>query len=383
MGSTSWVGTTTDATLGSNWSNGVPDITTNDVYIGSSVTTSLVGFGAKRSKQTLTASTNFIADDTVTLDVKTYTYKASPSADGEVDVGTDLETSLANLLAAINLSGTGGEYGASMTVHPTVTAISSNATTLVVAAKDATAAGDSIASTVGGGNTGDGAWGAAALAGYAASTATMNSVWVDGFLGDINSSGSEAAISFDKFYHGGSGTVYIDVQSANWFTVNSPNTALAAHLILTGDVTLGIVCVGGRTTINWNGLTGSATTVWVDDGIGLSETLSITGAGTIPEIIVSRGSLTTNGQTITEYTVQGGQATHQSGAITTLRTGGYFRLNSTDTVTKAYIMAGTLDLLNTVSAKTITRAYLSPSGQLLRRDDVDVFTYPIYKIGVQ
>jgi hypothetical protein len=50
----------------------------------------------------LTAATNVTADDTVTIAGVTFTFKASPSAAGEVDLGADDEVSRANLAAAIN-----------------------------------------------------------------------------------------------------------------------------------------------------------------------------------------------------------------------------------------------------------------------------------------
>lgn len=50
----------------------------------------------------LTAASNVTADDTVTIAGVTFTFKASPSAAGEVDLGADDEVSRANLAAAIN-----------------------------------------------------------------------------------------------------------------------------------------------------------------------------------------------------------------------------------------------------------------------------------------
>lgn len=68
-------------------------------------------------KQKLTLDTNPTADDTVTVTVfdieagsdttVTFTWKASPSAAGEVDIGADAAASQANLIAAINGSGVG------------------------------------------------------------------------------------------------------------------------------------------------------------------------------------------------------------------------------------------------------------------------------------
>lgn len=51
---------------------------------------------------TLDLATNVTANDTVTVNGVVFTFKASPAAAGEVDVGTDAATSQANLIAAIN-----------------------------------------------------------------------------------------------------------------------------------------------------------------------------------------------------------------------------------------------------------------------------------------
>lgn len=381
---TTWVGTTTDATLGTNYTFGLPDVASIDFNIGTSTTNSLVGFGAVRAVGTLTGSTNFTQalPDTVTLDSKTYTFKDSPSADGEVDVGTDLETSLDNLFAAINLvTPIGGKYGSSMTIHPTVTAISNTATVLIVRAKDGGTGGNSIVSTVDGSNAGDATWGAGNLASGLATGATMNNVRIEGFVGDMNSSGSLAVIAFNKIYHGGTGTIYIDVQTGNRLIVDSPNYALACHLKLSGDIADAMEFVQGRSTVDWNGLTGALTRVWVDDLFGRSENLSITGTGTVPELLVSGGIITTNGPAITTYDLSGGSATHQGGAIAALDINGRFNLETTDTVTKTYVRTGgVFDLLQDTKIKTATKVYLSPSGEFLRSNARDSFT--LFEIGV-
>jgi len=57
---------------------------------------------------TLTMATNPTADDTVTIKGVTFTFKATPSNAGEVDVGTDAATSQTNLRNAVNGTGTPG-----------------------------------------------------------------------------------------------------------------------------------------------------------------------------------------------------------------------------------------------------------------------------------
>lgn len=121
---------------------------------------------------TLTASTNFANAETVTIGTKVYTFQTTlTNVDGHVDIGADLTASLLNLLRAINNSGgvPGTDYAASTEAHPSVSAISSNATTLVVRALIGGTAGNSIATTEVCTNA---AWGAATLASGADSTIT-------------------------------------------------------------------------------------------------------------------------------------------------------------------------------------------------------------------
>lgn len=58
---------------------------------------------AVRSSATITGAA-VIATDACTVDGKTYTFVATPSADGDVDVGGDDATTMNNLAKAINLS---------------------------------------------------------------------------------------------------------------------------------------------------------------------------------------------------------------------------------------------------------------------------------------
>lgn len=97
---------------------------------------------------TLTASALATAD-TITLGSKTYTIQDTlVNADGNVKRSGTLATDLATLRKAINLTGVAGtDYAAAMTIHPTVEAPASAATTLSVRAKVAGTAGNAIAST--------------------------------------------------------------------------------------------------------------------------------------------------------------------------------------------------------------------------------------------
>lgn len=104
---------------------------------------------ASRGTLTVTGGGNQIADgDTVTLDVKTYTYKtALTPTEGEVLIGANDTAALLNLKNAINHTGTPDTDYKCAAAHPTVEGVSSDATTLVVAARTKGVAGDLIAST--------------------------------------------------------------------------------------------------------------------------------------------------------------------------------------------------------------------------------------------
>jgi hypothetical protein len=69
-------------------------------------------------------ATNVANDDTVVIGDITYTFKTTPNAVYTVDVGADLDTSIGNLVAAINASGTAGltTYYTGTLANPYVTA---------------------------------------------------------------------------------------------------------------------------------------------------------------------------------------------------------------------------------------------------------------------
>lgn len=75
----------------------------------------------RRARAKLTLSGNAVADETVTVGTRVYTFKATPNADDQVDVGTSAAISAANLAAAINGSG-GDGYFAGTAPHEVVEA---------------------------------------------------------------------------------------------------------------------------------------------------------------------------------------------------------------------------------------------------------------------
>lgn len=74
----------------------------------------------------LTFAGNVSADDTVTIGAKTYTYKASPAAANDVDLGATAALSVINLKRAINEGTNGGSYHADTTVNVDVEATRSS-----------------------------------------------------------------------------------------------------------------------------------------------------------------------------------------------------------------------------------------------------------------
>jgi len=113
--------------------------------------------------ETFTAGTNVFDDttlgtttagkdaDTMTVGAKTYTFQVNgglTDVNGNIEIGSDLAGTKANVVNAINLTGAPGTgYAASMTIHPTVGIGSFTVNDAVLTAKTAGAAGDLIATT--------------------------------------------------------------------------------------------------------------------------------------------------------------------------------------------------------------------------------------------
>jgi len=153
-----------DVTLTSSQILAVPPgaLSNVEIIIDSTLLSGLTEY--VKATGTLTGSSNFGNTETVTIGTKVYTFQTTlTDVDGHVQIGGTLTVSLANLLAAINLTGTPGtDYALSTTIHPTVTATASDATTLSVEAKTPGTVGNAIATTETAANA---AWGGATLSG--------------------------------------------------------------------------------------------------------------------------------------------------------------------------------------------------------------------------
>lgn len=140
-------------------------------------------YTATLGTQTLTSDATNVSDgDTVTIGSVTYTFKTAltPTA-GEILIGADAATTLDNLKAAINNTGTAGtDYAANTPIHPQVTATTNTNTTQVVAARESAVDNASIATTETSAHL---SWGAATLASGVRGVIGANSTTYSGSAG--------------------------------------------------------------------------------------------------------------------------------------------------------------------------------------------------------
>lgn len=132
----------------------VVTLTITELNITSEIVTDAGGlFGtddvADHATVTLTSSGVNVTDgDTVTLGAVTYRFKNTMAQANDVKIGADASTTLANLKATVNLTGTAGtEFFAGTVIHPTITAGKKTATTILFYAKTGGTGGNSLAST--------------------------------------------------------------------------------------------------------------------------------------------------------------------------------------------------------------------------------------------
>lgn len=104
---------------------------------------------ADHATTTLTSSGVNVSDgDVVTLGAVTYRFKTTMAQANDVKIGADAATSLATLKKAINATGVvGTDYFTGTVVHPTISALTLTATTLLLGAKTGGTGGNALAST--------------------------------------------------------------------------------------------------------------------------------------------------------------------------------------------------------------------------------------------
>lgn len=144
---------------------------------------------------TVATGQNAANGDTVTIDSKMYTFETTlTDVDGNVLIGANATASALNLTNAIMLgSGAGGTYAASMTEHPTCTAVASGETS-VVTSKTPGTAGNAIASTETGAQL---SFGSTTLGDTTAGVDPTAGEASDALIAAINASGTEEVTAID------------------------------------------------------------------------------------------------------------------------------------------------------------------------------------------
>lgn len=133
------------------------------ITIGSVTYTMRTTLTGAKASGTLTVTGNFSEGETVTIEGQTYTFRATPTRPYDVDLGVDAATSLDNLKAAINDSGTEGTtYGTDTAAHPLVTATTNTDTTQVVEANSQGTYGNAFLTSESAANA---SWGGTSLSG--------------------------------------------------------------------------------------------------------------------------------------------------------------------------------------------------------------------------
>ena len=145
---------------------GADVVAAETITIGNRTYTFVAALSGAKATGTYTNASTAVAGTTVTIDGVTYTYVAAISSTAEqpyaVLLGANATASLANLIKAIDDSGTEGtHYGIGTNAHPRVSGVSSDATTAVVTYDVYGTVGNSALTS----ENSAGSWGASALAG--------------------------------------------------------------------------------------------------------------------------------------------------------------------------------------------------------------------------
>ncbi len=214
-------------------SDNVAPSNTETVVVGGKTYTFKTALTEAKATVTLTAtSPNVVAGETVTLDTIIYTFVAalpdgSRISKNMVVIGADYDTTLGNLVAAINgATGEGTKYGWGTVAHPTVSAAAVAAHATVITAKSIGTAANSIVSTETSGHL---SFGAATLTGGLAAVANEIFIGVDA---DTCLTNLAAAINGTA----GAGTLY---SSNTVASTEATAGAVIAHAIILTAITAG------------------------------------------------------------------------------------------------------------------------------------------------
>lgn len=174
-----------------------------------------------------------------------------------VDNGANDTAAFANMLAAINASGTPGTtYSTGLVAHPIVTATASNATTLSVRAKLAGVAGNVVTTVTATGGADGLAWGSGTLTGGFDTDGSSAHPWM------VNASGTDAAALANLRAainaSGVEGTDYIAgvVENPRVFSNQNSALTLTARSRLGGApspaINVSVTASGGADGLAWN-----------------------------------------------------------------------------------------------------------------------------------
>ena len=200
---------------------------------GLDITVQLKGTDAVAASKALTIESgqNAVADETVTIGSVVYTWKASPSAAYEVDIGSDADGSAVNLNAAIMASGTSGTtYGAGTLAHPLVTSAKTTRVVTVTARTAGTSGnGINISETM---TQGSWAAGATVLSGGSNASVTIvtTAAEIDAL---IDADDDISALITPSNYGSDNGTGTVTVMAETAFTGGVDSTyGLDGHFVL-------------------------------------------------------------------------------------------------------------------------------------------------------
>lgn len=171
-------------------------------------------------------------------------------ASGGVSTAANNEQSLTNMAAALNFSGTAGQYSAAITGPNASVTATSDETTLTLTAIDNTTAGNAITTSVFASGGGAIAFGAATLSGGGGSalqTVTgMGAGEVPKALTNIDSNVLVSVGNSQKFYWLEPGTTKIDPLN---FASKESNPDVILDMLTIGDQ---VLIMGNGSTENWN-----------------------------------------------------------------------------------------------------------------------------------
>ena len=148
-------GTSGDAAVFSNWSNGLARGTSDKIVIPSTTTQAITSnLGSIPAEDTLTLTAEPALNETLVIDSTTYKFVDTLAAAFDVFRTGTANTTLGNLIKAINLTGVAGtDYDSATMKHGTVYATDEAGDTMDAIARTAGTAGNSIVTTEGGSRT--------------------------------------------------------------------------------------------------------------------------------------------------------------------------------------------------------------------------------------